>query len=193
MPVTRYALFLVFVSCGHGDNAGPSSTLPPELTDTTGEKFLFQNSDGGLPVELTPERADLVPVSCQSGDGQDVFVVNPTHNVVVIEAVRLSSMQINGQTQPSFTESGQSIHPVQCTTSSQCPMSVCKNGLCRNPAIPMSVMDVLALCFADLPWPTDCATLNTDGYGARLSEAAAACSSSASGACTSVPQDCRQP
>jgi hypothetical protein len=194
MPVSRCVLCLAFVACGHGDNPGPSRTLPPELTDTTGEKFSFQGSDGGLSFELVPGRAELMPVSCQTGAGPEVFIVNPAHNVVIIEAVRLlSTTLINGQAQPSFNEPAELMHPVRCTTSSQCPLSVCKNGLCRTTALPMSTVDVLALCFADLPWPADCATLYTGTYSARLSEVIAACPSSTSGGCASVPQDCRQP
>jgi hypothetical protein len=191
--VTLGAAALLLASCGSGSNGGPSNMLPSELTDTTGEKFTPASPDAGVWSQLTPERADLVPVSCQSGSGQDVFVALPTHNVVVIEAVRLtdSGTQINGQPVLTFTDPSQSMRPIRCSNSSQCPMSVCTNRICRNPSVPMSGMDVMALCLADLPWPADCTSASTGVYGTRMVEAVAACPSG--NACTTVPTDCLQP
>ena len=58
-------------------------------------------------------------------------------------------------------------------------------------APPMQTIDVIALCQADLPWPTSCPYITDPKFANRMVEVAAYCGSTAK--CSNVPPDCRQP
>jgi hypothetical protein len=183
-------------------DASPPAT-PVVVTDTLGFKFNVDCSSGLCVLgALTPT---LSAQSCAGGGGTDIFVLM-LDPILAISALRVPSG--GGLTLSAADPS----HPVACTTDSDClapgislgslfTSYACQSGLCvlqqscvAGACTPWDGMlltyDVLALCQADLPWPTSCPYLTSPSFAARVAEVAAICGASPN--CARVPADCRQ-
>jgi hypothetical protein len=190
------SILLLFLHAGCAANSTSSSTVSTVISDTLGNTFDVSCSDSYC--ALTPKNSSLTPVSCELGDGTDAFVL-VWGRILSIAAVQVTPA---GDLQLSAANPA---HPVVCTTDAEClspdlQVSVnnaavafsCMNGLCQLPPQALMTMDVVALCQADIPWPTlnSCPYVTSPQFASRLVEVASVCGSSLT--CATVPANCRQ-
>jgi hypothetical protein len=190
-------ILLTLAACSSGSSS--STATAPVVTDTLGWTY-DANCASGL-CTLTPHDTNLVPKTCETGTGTETFILVPDPLLSVYAAIVPDS----GTVQLSAAEPSR---PVACVGDADClPAGMvglgasyaCTNGLCQcsdsacastgNNGNPL-VYDILTLCQADIPWPTQCPYITTQPYASRISEIATACGSSDS--CATVPADCRQ-
>ena len=174
-----------------GCSSGSSSSTPssPVVTDTLGNAFAVSCSTSLC--ALTPKDPTLTPYSCSIGSGTDAFVILwsrilmiHTMNVVSGSAVEFSSAE--------------PTRPVACTADTDCsPWNAtnynytCVNGICQAVSVSLTTSDVIALCQADIPWPSACPYLTSNPFASRMVEVGAVCGVSKT--CSVVPADCKQP
>jgi hypothetical protein len=173
------------------------------VTDTLGLKFDVDCSSG--PCLLTPQNPAIVPKSCTSGSGKDVFVLalDPLLAIYALHVPFSGEMALNAA-DPS--------HPVACASDADCLAPgiimgavtntyTCQSGLCllkqscfSGSCTPwdgvLLTYDVLTLCQADLPWPTACPYITSQPYAGRIAAVADGCGSHDT--CSTVPPACRQ-
>jgi hypothetical protein len=186
----------VLAACSSSPSSS-SSTTAFVVTDTLGWRFDV-NCGTGI-CALTPQDKDLVPKTCESGNGSETFLLVPDPLLSIYAAIVPST----GQVQLS---AGEPSRPVACVTDVDClppgmivlgATYACTNGLCQcatstcaskdgNPL----TYDVLTLCQADLDWPIRCPYITSQPYAGRISEVATLCGSKET--CVTVPADCRQ-
>jgi len=186
-------LSLWLFACTSSPTTG--SPVAGTVTDTLGKKFTV-NCAGNL-CALASQDPNVVPKSCVQSRGTDTFVL------VLSNVLTIMALPVTNGVEYQLTASNPA-HPVACVTDADClapglalnvngaPLSyTCANGLCRLPGQPLITNDVIALCQADLPWPTACPYLTEPKFAARLNEVAAVCGSSFT--CAKIPADCAQP
>lgn len=179
-------LSLLHTACSSDSSSnGSSNTL---VADTLGN--VYSVSCSSLCV-LTPKDTSLKAVSCDSGDGVDTFVLTGSQ-ILAVRALLISSY---GTTSLGAAEPAR---PLACTSDADCVPGLslpytCQNGLCQSVTAtsPLTTIDVVALCQADLPWPKDCPYATNPEFAGRMAEVAATCGSKTN--CSNVPADCRQP
>ncbi|MBN2574288.1 MAG: hypothetical protein JXP73_06965 [Deltaproteobacteria bacterium] len=185
------ALLLGLGACASSDSTsnGPRGVVK----DTLGIAFDVDCGSGWC--RLTPQDANVKPVSCDwGGYGTDTFVLMLSR-LLIVHVVATPPV---GPLHANAAEPG---HPVACDADADClppglgtssgPVVLsCANGLCQDPTKQLGTNDVMALCQADIPWPTSCPYVTTLPFAACLEEIAAACG--ASTYCDHVPADCRQ-
>ena len=151
---------LTLAACSSSSTSSTTSTSV--VTDTLGWKFNV--SCGSGLCTLAPTDANLVPKTCESGNGTETFILVPDTLLAIYAAVVPSS----GQVQLSGAEPSR---PVACVTDADCLPSgtvmpdatyACTNNLCvcanatdscaSSDGNPLTY-DVLTLCHADIPWP----------------------------------------
>ncbi len=175
------------------DKSTSSDSSDPVFTDSVNVKYTLSCS-GSICV-ANPLDSSIEPLTCQlQDDGQDVFALVRAH-VAAVAAVHISPLGdlVVSDAYPS--------RPLVCTSDAECPNSTntggaipttftCLNGLCQYPAREVATDDVIALCQADIPWPTSCPYITTDPFASRLAAIARTCRAGAN--CTTVPPECRQ-
>lgn len=177
---------LLHLACSSdSSSSGLSGAL---VADTLGNVYTVSCSTF---CTLTPKDSSVKALSCNSGDGTDSFVLTGSQ-ILTVHALLISSY---GTTSFSAADPAR---PVACTSDADCipglsPAYACQNGLCQriSATSPLTTVDVLALCQADIPWPKECFYLTDPKVAARVAEVAATCGASVS--CAKVPADCRQP
>jgi hypothetical protein len=188
---------LTLAACSSSSTSSDTSTTV--VTDTLGWKFDV-NCSSGL-CALTPTDTNLLPKTCESGNGTETFVLVADPLLAIYAAIVPSS----GQIQLSGAEPSR---PVACVTDADCLPSgtvmpgatyACTNNLCfcadasskcaSSDGNPLTY-DVLTLCQADIPWPSLCPYIASQPYASRIAEVATLCGSKAT--CATVPADCRQ-
>jgi hypothetical protein len=191
--------FIAFTLAACSSSSTSSNTSTAVVTDTLGWKFNV-NCGSGL-CTLAPTDTNLVPKTCESGNGTETFVLVPDTLLAIYAAVVPSS----GQVQLSGAEPSR---PVACVTDADCLPSgtvmpgatyACTNNLCvcanataacaSSDGNPLTY-DVLTLCQADIPWPSLCPYIASQPYASRIAEVATLCGSRST--CATVPADCRQ-
>ena len=189
-------LLLLFFHAGCTSNTTRASSLSTVVTDTLGNRFSVSCSDSYCAV--TSQDPGVTPVSCESGDGTDAFVLvwGRILSIAALQITPAGDLQLSGAN-PS--------HPVTCTSDANClsPDLVvgvnkaavsfsCMNGLCQLPPQSLMTIDVISLCQADILWPalTSCPYVTSPQFASRLVEVASVCGSTLT--CANVPADCRQ-
>lgn len=205
MKRTMLSLSLAaLLAAGCSSDTPTEQPPPPVVTDSLGLRFAVDCSWGIC--FLTPQNANIAPLSCASGNGTDVFVlaIDP---ILAIVALRVPS---SGQIQMNAADPS---HPVVCATDADClapgitigaisSSYTCRSGLCQlattcanGSCTPwdgvLLTYDVLTLCQADIPWPTTCPYITSLPFANRIAEVGAACGAHTT--CATVPADCRQP
>lgn len=183
---------VVLGTVGGACSSSSSSSLPTDLTvrDTLDKVYtVAYPSYGGL----SPKDANLKPISCENEYGAtEQFVLVSLSQILQVHAVLVPSY---GYISFNPAEPGR---PIACTTDADCapglynPAYTCQNNLCQYVSAdnPMQTLDVIALCQADLPWPTSCPSITDPKFARRMVEVADACGSATN--CSNVPADCRQ-
>jgi len=178
-----------------GCTNNPSSSIPGSLvvTDTLGNSFAVSCSSSLC--TLTPKDPTLVPYSCSVGYGTDAFVILwsrvlmiHTMNVVSGSAVEFSSAE---PTHPVACSADADCSPWNATISGVDYTYTCVNNICQSVALNLSTNDVIALCQANIRWPTGCPYITSNPFASRLAEVGVACGLSTT--CSTVPADCMQP
>jgi hypothetical protein len=175
------------------DSSG--SSLTSTITDTLGKTFQVSCTYGYC--GLTPADTSLKPLSCDSEYGAtEAFAL-----VYWTQILRVHAIQVPTAGNISFN-AAEPGHPVVCATDADCASELlsgteffktCQYGICQDSSAskPMQTEDVIALCQADIPWPTSCPYLTDPLFAARLAEVAALCGSNTE--CSKVPAACLQP
>lgn len=176
-------LCLLHVAC----SSSSSSSTSGSVADTLGNVFSVSCSAGNY-CTLTPKDTTLKPLSCASADGVDTFVLTGSR-VLAVHALMV--LTYGGA---SFS-AAEPARPVVCGSDADCLPGlgyVCQNALCQNTSVtkPLTTNDVVALCQADMPWPTSCPYVTNPSFVHALTEVAEVCGSAAN--CSTVPADCRQ-
>jgi hypothetical protein len=183
---------VVGIACTDSSSSSSSGSTGVVVTDTLGK--VFSVSTSGAFYSLTPADPTLKPLSCEAEYGAtEVFAL-----VWGTQILRVHAVQIPTAGYVSFNPS-EPGHPIACATDADCgptlfsPAFTCQYGLCQYPGSDSSLqtVDVIALCQADLPWPTSCPYLTDPAFASRMAEVAALCGPNE--ACAKVPADCRQP
>jgi hypothetical protein len=183
---------VVGIACTDDSSSSSSVATGIVVTDTLGKVFSVSVSGGFC--SLTPADSTLKPLSCEEEYGAgEVFALVWGSQILRVHAVQIP---MAGYVSFNPSEPG---HPIACTTDADCapslfsPPFTCQYGLCQyvSDVAPMQTIDVIALCQADLPWPTSCPYLTDPMFASRMAEVAALCGPNA--ACSKVPADCRQP
>lgn len=174
------------VACSSGSSS--STTVNGVfVTDTLGVRFSV--SCASAYCALTPVDPSITPTSCELGNGiTDAFVL-VWEGIIRVHALRVPA---DGNLQFNPADPG---HPIICTVDTDCQITsypyACIDGLCRRADVAMTTNDVIALCQADIQWPTTCPYITSQPFAGRLVEVAASCGSQIT--CAAVPGDCRQP
>jgi hypothetical protein len=174
-----------------GCSSNPSSSISGSLvvTDTLGNAFTASCS--GSLCALTPNDPTLMPYSCSVGYGTDAFVILWSRILIIhtMNVVSGSAVEFNAA-EPS--------RPVACTADADCiPWNAtsytytCVNNICQAVSVGLSTNDVIALCQADIPWPSGCPYITSSPFASRMAEVGAVCGLSKT--CSTVPADCKQP
>ncbi len=185
--VTRWAWLLGAMSAVLNVSCG--SPNPAEIRDTTGATFSWKCSvDDGCTV--APIDAPS-PVQCGTSK---VFYSWFQGNFVHICSA--ASLPRDG----AWSTDASLCRFVACSSDDECPQwpdatYACSAGLCRNVAPKGALIeegDVVELCMAGVPRPSDCrAQLNDPDVASQFDRAHQSCES-LNGPCT-IPADCRQP
>lgn len=172
------------------DSSGSSGTA--KLTDTTGTEFSVACSSV---CTLTPTGSTLKPLSCDNqSSAADTFLLVFGAQILKVQAL---SVPAYGTIAISDAEPAR---PILCASDANCAPNLfsgsyrytCQNQICQlDPATTMKTSDVIALCQADLPWPTSCPYMTDPLFASRMAKVAAVCG--AKNACDSVPAECLQP
>ena len=174
-----------------GCSSGSSSSTPGSLvvTDTLGN--VFTASCSSSLCALTPNDPTLMPYSCSVGYGTDAFAILWSR-ILIIHAMNVvsgSAVEFNAA-EPS--------RPVACTADVDCtPWNAtsynytCVNNICQAVSVSLSTNDVIALCQANIPWPTGCPYITSSPFASRMAEVGEVCGLSKT--CSTVPADCKQP
>ncbi|MDC3986611.1 hypothetical protein [Polyangium jinanense] len=196
MRKTRYGLtrgVWLLVALSAALNISCGNSIPEVLRDTTGATFsltcAYNEGCAIKPLDAPP------PVPCNSGSGSPgrVFYSHFWHRFIEIcSAVGLDSGA--WFTDPSMCRF------VACDADDECPQFsdveyVCSGGLCQNVERKGEISDpgdVVTLCMADEPRPSDCRAQTDDPEVAAQFERAHASCDSATDVCK-VPADCWQP
>jgi hypothetical protein len=186
-------LALFSVSLGACSSDATSSTLTSTVTDTLGKTFQVSCTDGYC--GLSPTDSNLKPLSCDVEYGAtEAFALVWWTQILRVHAIQIPE---SGYISFNAAEPG---HPIACVTDADCAPSLfsdtaftCQYGLCQyiSASTPMQTEDVIALCQADIPWPTSCPYITDPLFAARMAEVAVLCGPNT--ACSKVPADCRQP
>src|SRR5664279_785173 len=178
-----------------GCSSSPSSPIPgsPVVTDTLGNKFAVSCSSSLC--ALTPKEPTLLPHSCSFGGGTDAFVILwsrvlmiHTMNVVSGSVVEFNSAE---PTRPVACAADADCTPWNASFSAVDYRYTCVNDICQSVSQNLTTNDVIALCQADIPWPTGCPYLTSSPFASRMAEVGAVCALSPT--CSTVPADCMQP
>jgi hypothetical protein len=176
-----------------GCTSTPSSSSPNvTVTDSLGKRFTM--SCGSSICSLIPEDTNLVARSCNSGYGTDAFALI-WGRILTVHALTVSSY---GAYEINHAEPAR---PVVCASDADCvPTGLyangaltsfsCMGGLCQVPSQPLLTSDVIALCQADIPWPTACPYVTTHPFADRLAQIADTCGAEVR--CDVIPPACRQ-
>jgi hypothetical protein len=203
LRITRLALLalpLLFtlVDCASESSSSSSSSSTGVVRDTLGWKFNVACASGLC--SLTPQETNLSPLTCESGNGTETFILVPDKLLSIYAAIVPSTA---GNVQLSGAEPSR---PVACNVDADCLPSgaimtgvtyACTNGLCQCASSACDTADhnfytydVLTLCQFDIPWPTLCPYVTLPAYASRINEVAALCGSKTT--CDKVPVDCHQ-
>ena len=180
-------------ACSSSPSSSSSSTTLV-VTDTLGWKFDV-NCGSGI-CALTPQDTDLLPKTCEAGNGSETFILVPDPLLSIYAAIVPST----GQVQLSAAEPSR---PVACITDLDClppgmimpgATYACTNGLCLCASSStcaskdgdLLTYDVLTLCQADIDWPTRCPYITSQPYASRISEVATLCRSKDT--CATIPR-----
>ena len=187
--VLSVALFAI--GCSSDSSSSISGSLV--VTDTLGNAFAVSCSTSLC--ALTAKEPTLLPYSCSVGYGTDSFVILWSRVLMIhtMNVVSGSAVEFNA---------GEPTRPVACTADADCtPWNAtisgvdykytCANGICQSVSLSLSTNDVIALCQADIPWPTGCPYITSSPFASRMAEVGAVCG--LSNACSTVPADCKQP
>ncbi len=189
--ITRLFAFTILFASVVGCSSGSSSGSPQQtVRDTLG--YIFDVTCSSGICRLTPEDPTLKPLACDSVLSGDTFVILWSR-ILTIHVLVLSS----GPLELNAAEPG---HPVACTGDTDCtPWNAtlgttnyeytCANGICQDTTVSLTPEDVITLCQADIPWPTNCPYVATEPFASRLVEVAATCATVST---CSVPADCYQ-
>lgn len=183
------SLLVMGAACSSDSSSSSSSTTL--LTDTLGNVFSVSCSSF---CTLTPKDTNVKPVSCDTeSGGTDTFVLVFGTQILTVQALLVPSygyISLNG---------AEPARPVACTTDADCAPGLlsaaytCQSGICQytTSSTSLQTTDVIALCQADIPWPSACPYVTNPLFASRMAEVAALCGSKT--ACSSVPSDCHQP
>ena len=181
------AIFAMLLPVACTGSSSPAAPAVQVVTDTLGVKF----SVSCYPAFclLTPQDPSIKATSCDLGNGPlDAFVL-VWDRIMRVHALRVPA---DGNLQFNSTDPG---HPMICTGDADCQLTSypfsCVAGLCQRADLLLTTNDVIALCQADIPWPTDCPYVTSQPFANRMVEVAATCGSHPT--CATVPADCRQP
>jgi hypothetical protein len=162
------------------------------VTDTLGKVFSVSCSTSLC--TLTPQDSNLKPLSCDfEQDATDAFALLYGTRILTVHALlvpKTGNISLNA---------AEPARPVICETDIDCLPELftkpftCQNKLCQylGADMPMQTVDVIALCQADLPWPTSCPYVIDPAFAGRMAEVGALCGSASD--CAKVPASCRQP
>jgi hypothetical protein len=191
----RSLIVLTLASC----SSGSTSNTAMVVTDTL--EWKYDVSCGGGLCALSPQNTGLLPKTCETGSGTESFILVADPLLSIYAAV----VPASGLVQLSAAEPSR---PVACVSDTDClpdgmvaagASYACSNGLCqcsnsfcasKGPGGAPLVYDILTLCQADLPWPTQCPYITSQPYANRIAEVATLCG--AGEYCAAVPADCRQ-
>jgi hypothetical protein len=169
------------VSCG--------SSNPEGVRDTTGATFSWTCSDDGCTVEPID-----APPPAQCGSSR-VF-----HSIIQGNFINICSVASLPDSGGAWFTDASLCRLVACDSDDECPQwqgaeYACSAGLCQNvepKGERIKEGEVIALCMAEEPRPSDCrAQLLDPEVASQFARARASCES-VTGPCT-VPADCRQP
>jgi len=187
LSLSGLALASLLCGCSSDTTSTGSNTV---LTDTLGNVYSVSCSSV---CALTPTDSNLKPLSCDSeSNSADTFLLVWGTQVLKIQALALptyGTIAVND---------AEPARPVACATDADCAPDLlskaytCQNRICQyTPAgSSLKTSDVIALCQADLPWPTTCPYVTNPQFASRMAEVAAVCGSKTS--CSTVPADCQQ-
>jgi hypothetical protein len=192
MKTLILSVALLSLSCSSSSSSSTSSS--PVLTDTLGNAFTASCSSSLC--ALTPKDATLLPYSCGSvASGTDTFVL------LWSRVLMIHVMNVVSGSAVEFT-AAEPTRPVACTADADCsPWNqqlngvnyeyTCVNAICQAAALSLSTNDVIALCQADILWPSGCPYITSSPFASRMAEVGVACGLAQK--CAVVPADCKQP
>jgi hypothetical protein len=186
-------LSVALLSLGCSSNSSSSTPSSLVVTDTQGKEFTASCSSSLC--ALTPKDATLRPYSCSVASGTDTFVIlwSRILMVHVMNVVSGSAVEFSA---------AEPTRPVACTVDADCsPWNqqlngvnyeyTCVNAICQAASLSLSTNDVIALCQADIPWPSGCPYITSSPFASRMAEVGVACGLAQK--CAAVPADCKQP
>jgi hypothetical protein len=185
--VNLLASFAMLMQVTCAGSQSPTTTAEFVVADTLGTQFSVSCTVSFC--TLTPKDSSLSARSCDLGNGPTDAFVLVWNRIMRIHALRMPE---DGNLQFSSADPG---HPVVCTSDSDCQITSytfsCLEGLCQRTDTSLTTDDVIALCQADIAWPTSCPYISSQPFASRMVEVAASCGSKSE--CATVPADCRQP
>jgi hypothetical protein len=186
------ALVVFQVACSSNSSSSTGPTTGMVVTDTLGKVYSVSCSTSLC--TLTPKDANLKPLSCDfEQGGTDAFALLYGTRLLTVHALLVPT---SGNISLNAAEPAR---PVACATDADCLPDLftkpftCQNAICQyiGADMPMQTVDVIALCQADLPWPTSCPYLIDPTFAGRMAKVGALCGSASD--CAKVPPECRQP